>query len=363
MTFSSVYIIAEAGVNHNGNEEMAFQLVDAAIEAGANAIKFQTFKAENIVTKNADKAFYQKQTTERSETHFEMLKRLELSHEQHHDLLKYCRNQKIEFLSTAFDLESLDFLDRKLKLKTLKIPSGDITNGPLLLAYAYTNCDLILSTGMATMGEIEVALGVLAFGLLKFAKSKPSKVAFQKAYFSSQGQKVLKEKVTLLHCTTEYPAPSHDINLNTMLTMRTAFGLKTGYSDHSEGISVPIAATALGATMIEKHFTLNKKLPGPDHKASIEPDELNTMVSAIRTVEQAMGSCIKGPMPSELKNISISRKSLIAAKDIKKGEKFTAENITIKRPGTGVSPMEYWNLVGKVAQADFIQDEVICSEK
>ena len=359
MITGSVYIIAEAGVNHNGSSKMAFQLIDSAVEAGADAVKFQTFKAENLVTKTADKAVYQKEITGGTETQFEMLKKLELPHDLHYELIEYCQKQKIEFLSTAFDLESLDFLVNNLKLKTLKIPSGEITNGQLLLAHAKTGRKLILSTGMATLGEIEEALGVLAFGLINDKNLKPSKTAFQKSYFSTAGQKILKNKVTILHCTTEYPAPLNELNLNAIQTMRTAFGLQTGYSDHSEGITVPIAATAMGATMIEKHFTLDRTLPGPDHKASLEPGELKAMVEAIRTVEQSMGNGLKGPMRSELKNRPVARKSLIAAKEIKQGEKFTEENITVKRPGAGISPMEYWDMVGKIAQQRYSADEVI----
>jgi len=353
------YIIAEAGVNHNGNRDMAFQLVDVAVKAGADAVKFQTFKTENVVSKSTDKAVYQKQTTDSSETHFEMLKKIELPHNLHYELIEYCREQKIEFLSTAFDLESLNFLANKLKLKTLKIPSGEITNGPLLLAYAKTGCDLILSTGMSTLKEIEGALQVLAFGLINDDTIKPSKISFQQAYLSTEGRQLLKKKVTVLHCTSEYPALPQDINLNAMLTMLTTFGLRTGYSDHSEGITVPIAATAMGAILIEKHFTLDKKLPGPDHKASLEPTELIAMVKAIRTVEQAIGDGIKGPTSSELNNKLIVRKSLIARENIKKGEKFTEYNMTIKRPGTGISPMEYWNLIEEIAQIDIMQDTVI----
>ena len=242
---------------------------------------------------------------------------------------------------------------------TLKIPSGEITNGPLLLAHAKTGCNLILSTGMATLGEIEEALGVLAFGLMGYNNIKPSKIAFQQAYFSTEGQKILKDKVTILHCTTEYPAPPNEININAIQTMRSAFGLQTGYSDHSEGITIPIAAVAMGAAVIEKHFTLDRTLPGPDHKASLEPGELKAMVKSIRNVELSMGDGIKKPVKSELKNMSIARKSLVATKDIKKGEKYTEDNITIKRPGTGISPMEYWDIVGKVIQQDFYEDEVI----
>jgi N-acetylneuraminate synthase len=358
---NSVFIIAEAGVNHNGNRDLAFQLVDIALEAGADAVKFQTFKAENLVTKSAVKADYQKKTTNTDESQFSMLKRLELSHDTHQELIKYCNKKGIKFLSTAFDFDSLDFLVNNLSLNTLKIPSGEITNGPLLLAHAQTRCNLIISTGMATLGEIEEALGVIAFGLIcgMDLHERPSRNVFQQAYNSSDGQRFLKEKVTLLHCTTEYPAPLIDINLKAMQTMRSAFDLKVGYSDHSEGIAVPVAAIALGATLIEKHFTVDKTFPGPDHQASLEPSELIEMVVAIRSVEQAMGDGLKGPRPSELKNRSIARKSLVARTEIKKGDLFSEKNLTIKRPGIGVSPMDYWRMLSMEAQNDYNADEVV----
>jgi len=356
-----IYLIAEAGVNHNGHPEMAFQLVDIAVEAGADAVKFQTFKAEHLVTKNADKAEYQKQTTSSEETHFEMLKRLELPHALHYDLIEYCKDREIDFLTTAFDLESLSFLSTKLELKILKIPSGEITNGPLLLAHAKTGCELIVSTGMASLGEVEDALGVLAFGFLNKndVLKYPSREAFKDAYISESGQQILKDKVTLLHCTTEYPAPLQDINLNAMVTMRNAFSLRTGYSDHSQGIIVPITAVAMGATLIEKHFTIDKNLHGPDHKASLNPDELKIMVNAIRDVEQVLGNGIKAPTPSEIKNLVVVRKSLVASKNISKGDIFTKDNIAIKRPGIGKSPMEYWDIMKKNSQYDYCIDEVI----
>jgi N-acetylneuraminate synthase len=357
---SGIYIIAEAGVNHNGDPDMAFQLVDAAVEAGVDAVKFQTFKAEYLVTKSAVKADYQQQATDLNESLFVMLKRLELAHETHYKLIAYCKEKGIEFLSSAFDAESLDFLTNELGLKTLKVPSGEITNGPLLLAHAQTGCDLIVSTGMATLGEVEEALGVIAFGLMSDRDAKaPSRAAFHEAYFSSHGQQLLQEKVMLLHCTTEYPAPYEDINLSAMRTMRNAFGLKTGYSDHSEGITVPIAAATLGSTLIEKHFTLDKTLPGPDHKASLEPSELKEMVIAIRAVEQAVGYGLKSPMPSELENLPVARKSLVASQVIKAGETFTCENLTVKRPGTGISPMEYWDLLGSISHRSYFEEEVI----
>lgn len=359
MDDKQVYIIAEAGVNHNGNPNMAFRLVDAAIDAGANAVKFQTFKAESLVTETAKKAEYQKQTTGANETQYSMLKRLELSYEVHHDLIRYCESKGITFLSTAFDSESLKFLTEDLGLSTLKIPSGEITNAPLVLEHARTGCNLIVSTGMATLSDIETVLGVIAFGLTAPEDHLPSREAFTRAYYSDAGRKALKDKVTLLHCTTEYPAPPEDINLLAMDTMSQAFCLPVGYSDHSEGLSIPIAAVARGAVLIEKHFTLDRALEGPDHKASIEPHELKQMVESIRIVEQCLGDGIKGPMPSELKNMAIARKSLVAAADIPQGTVFTKELITIKRPGDGVSPVDYWELLGKTANVDIDQGDLI----
>lgn len=347
-----VFIIAEAGVNHNGQYDKALQLIDVAVDAGADAVKFQTFKAENLVTACAQKAQYQKRTTTPTEPQLQMLKRLELGFAKQYDLKRYCEKKGIHFLSTAFDFESLRFLITDLGLKTLKIPSGEITNGPLLLAYAKAGCKLILSTGMASIGEIDQALAVLSFGLLtpQDHGAVPSKEAFLKSFQSPEGQRVLNEKLTLLHCTTEYPAPVHDVNLSAMTTMRQVYGLPTGYSDHTEGITVPIAAAALGAVVIEKHFTLDKTLPGPDHGASLEPQELKAMVRAVRTVENAMGNGIKIPSPSEMDNRLVARKSLVASRKIEAGEKFSTENLTMKRPGTGISPMHFWEFLGQTAE-------------
>ena len=357
----STYIIAEAGVNHNGQSDLAFQLIDAAVAAGVNAVKFQTFRAEKLVTKEAAKADYQSKMTGDDESQYDMLKRLELDYLLHYQLSQYCDEQGIEFLSTAYDEVSLYFLANDLGLKTFKIPSGEITNGPFLLAHARFGCNIILSTGMSTLGEIEEALSVLAFGLIHGESNQcsPSKAAFHQAYASIEGQDLLREKVTLLHCTTEYPAPANEINLNAIQTMRSAFGLQTGYSDHSEGITVPVAATVLGATLIEKHFTLDRELPGPDHIASLEPDELNELVQAIRIVEQSMGDGIKIPTVSEMRNLPIVRKSLVAADEIRSGSQFCESNITIKRPGTGISPMEYWDLIGTEPHTTIGENEVL----
>lgn len=352
-------IIAEAGVNHNGDEQLAFKLVDAALAAGADIVKFQTFKAKNLVTSQALQADYQVTNTGKQESQLAMLSRLELSYEAHHKLVAYCKELGIEFLSTAFDSESLDFLVNDLKLTKLKIPSGEITNAPLVLEHARTGCDLIVSTGMATLAEVEAVLGVIAFGYTAAVNAKPSVDAFQEAYFSDEGKQALRKKVTLLHCTTEYPAPLADINLKAMDTLASAFGLPVGYSDHSEGIVVPIAAVARGAILIEKHFTLDKDMEGPDHKASLDPAELKAMVSAIRAVELTLGDGIKGPRPSELKNKAAARKSLVAAKDIKQGQVISAEDIAVKRPGDGITPYKFWALAGKVSSKNYQAGDLI----
>jgi len=351
-------IIAEAGVNHNGSIKVAKELIDVAAEAGADIIKFQTFKAEKVISRFAPKAEYQKKTTAEDESQLDMVKKLELDEAAHKILIEHCQSKGIEFLSTPFDFDSIDLLARTFQLARLKIPSGEVINGPHLLHVARTGKPVILSTGMSTLAEVETALGVLAFGYLS-KNARPSLQKFQDAYCSERGQAVLVKKVTLLHCTTEYPAPFDEVNLKVMATMRAAFGLPVGLSDHTPGIAIPIAAVALGASVIEKHFTLDRNLPGPDHKASLEPDELKAMVAAIRQVETALGNGIKIPSHSEWKNRPIARKSFVAAKPIKKGEFFTKENIAIKRPGMGLSPTNYWELLGKVSDKDYLQDEWI----
>ena len=347
-------------MNHNGDEALAFELIDAAIKAGADIVKFQTFKATKLASKTAQQAKYQIANTQKEESQVEMLKRLELSYDLHHKLIAYCNQKGIEFLSTAFDEQSLEFLVSDLKIQRLKLPSGEITNAPLVLAHARTQLPIILSTGMATLSEIEQALGIIAFGYTADKETPPNKKAFEDAYFSEIGRTALKENVTILHCTTEYPAPLVDINLNAMNTIKQAFKLSVGYSDHSEGILVPIASAALGATVIEKHFTIDKNMEGPDHKASLEPDELSDMVKGIRDVEVILGDGIKGPRPSEVKNKPIARKSLVAATKIKTGDKFTMDKITVKRPGNGLCPSNYWELIGTTAKQDFNEDDVIC---
>lgn len=352
-------IIAEAGVNHNGSEDLAFKLVDAAFNAGADIVKFQTFKAAKLVTATAEQADYQVTNTQKKESQLAMLSRLELSFEFHLKLVEYCNKLGIEFLSTAFDSESLKFLVNDLKLKKLKIPSGDLTNAPLVLEHAQTGCDLIVSTGMATLAEIETALGVIAFGYVAEVTERPSIQAFEKAYYSELGQKMLKEKVTILHCTTEYPAPLEDINLKAIDTIANAFKLPVGYSDHSAGINIPIAAVAREATIIEKHFTLDCNMDGPDHKASLEPEQLKAMIDGIRNIELALGDGLKGPRPSEVKNKSIARKSLVAEDLIRKGTVFNKSNLTIKRPGSGQTPINYWSLLGREAKNDYQIGELI----
>ena len=328
----SVFIIAEAGVNHNGHLELAKKLVDAARDAGADCVKFQTFVSRNIVSKNAVKADYQKQQTEPEESQQDMLKKLELSFDEFVELNEYCRRKEIDFMSTAFDFDSIDFL-HSLEMGTWKIPSGDITNLPYLIKIAKLNKPVILSTGMSTMEDIRSAI------------------------------KALKENgvtdLTVLHCTTEYPTPFEDVNLRAMNAIKEEFGVKVGYSDHSRGIEVPIAAVALGAIVIEKHFTLDRNMTGPDHKASLEPNELKAMVDSIRHIELALGNGIKQPAESEKKNMAVARKSIIASKDIKAGEIFTDNNLAVKRPGDGISPMRWFDVLGKTASRDFQEDELI----
>lgn len=330
----SVFIIAEAGVNHNGDMGLAKQLIDVAAEAGADAVKFQTFTAEAVLSQSAPKADYQKQTTDTDETQYAMIKKLELDRSAHQLLMEHCRNKGIMFLSSPFDLKSITTLD-ELGIEIFKIPSGEMTNLPYLREIGRLQKPCILSTGMSTLEEVKAALVVLT-------KAGTSK-----------------ELVTILHCNTEYPTPMKDVNLCAMRTLAATFDLAVGYSDHTLGIEVPIAAIALGAGVIEKHITLDHSLPGPDHRASLEPQQLQEMVRAIRNIEQALGDGIKQPTASELKNRPIARKSIVAKQPIKQGELFSAENLTVKRPGSGISPMEWDNLIGTKASKDFQIDEQI----
>lgn len=328
-------IIAEAGVNHNGSITQAKRLIDAAADAGVDYVKFQTFKTEDLVLKSAKKANYQQNNMhDGNDSQYSMLKKLELSPEQHKELISYCNEKGVKFFSTAFDFDSIDFL-ASLHLGLWKIPSGEITNYPYLRKIADFHEPVILSTGMSTLEEIKSAIEVLInYGLQK-------------------------EQITVLHCNTEYPTPMCDVNLSAMNEMRQQLGLTIGYSDHTQGIEVPIAAVALGAEIIEKHFTLDRNLPGPDHKASLEPVELKAMVSAIRNIEQAVGVSHKAVSVSEVKNKAVARKSIVAARTIKKGEFFTEENLTVKRPGTGISPMRWPDVIGLIAARDFEEDELI----
>lgn len=327
----SVYIIAEAGVNHNGSFALACKLVDAAKEAGADCIKFQTFKSEDLVSRSAKKAEYQKMTTGDSSQQ-DMLKKLELSFDEFIQLKNYCEKVGICFLSTPFDFDSIDFLD-SINMPFWKVPSGEVTNLPYLLAIAKTRKPIVMSTGMCTLQEIRAAIDVL----------------------QANGAKEIK----LLHCNTEYPTPFEDVNLKAMQTMRDEFQVEVGYSDHTKGIEVPIAAVSLGATIIEKHFTLDRNMEGPDHKASLEPQELADMVCCIRNIEKALGSGDKMPSPSEKKNIAVARKSIVAKSKIKAGDTLTENNITVKRPGTGISPMKWFEVLGTKAVKDFDEDELI----
>ena len=352
----SVLVIAEAGVNHNGSLDLAIQLVDAAAAAGANAVKFQTFRADALATARAPKAEYQQKTTALGETQHGMLQRLELSEDAHERLIEHCAKVGIEFMSTPFDLGSVSLLLR-LGVRRMKIGSGDLTNAPLLLSVAQSNVPVILSTGMADLEDVESSLGVLAFGML--GCENPSRTAFTRAWASAEGRNVVRSRTTLLHCTTEYPAPIDEVNLRAMSTMRETFGIEVGYSDHTDGIAVAIAAVALGATVIEKHLTLDRRLPGPDHAASLEPPQFAALVGGVRDARYALGSSEKGVTPSEAKNVVVARKSLVALRPIVEGELFTPENLGAKRPGDGVSPIEYWEWLGRPAPRTFAPNEMI----
>ena len=329
-----VFIIAEAGVNHNGSMKLAKKLIDVAVESGADAVKFQTFKADNLVSKNTEKAEYQKKTTDASESQFDMIKKLELDIETHKELIAYCQEKSIMFLSTPFDHDSINLLS-DLGLAIFKIPSGEITNLPYLRHIGSLKKQVILSTGMSTLQEVEDALGVLI------------------------NAGTLKANITVLHANTMYPTPMEDVNLNAMLTIQKEFDIAIGYSDHTLGIEVDIAAVAMGATVIEKHFTLDKAMDGPDHKASLEPEELKFMVSAIRNIEKAMGSFEKTPSPSESVNIDVARKSIVSKTDINKGDTLDKDNLCVKRPGNGISPMRWDEIMGAIAIKDYKRNTLI----
>lgn len=353
----STFIIAEAGVNHNGSLTMAKQLVDVARQAGADAVKFQTFKAENLVTKTAQQATYQVENLGESTSQYEMLKKLELSFEEFVELKKYCEEKNINFLSTPFDLESVDFLIDDLQMEMVKIPSGELTNSPFIYEIATKRKPMVISTGMATIDEIHEALSMVAFGLAH--KSDMELAQIQAYYGTDEAKELLRKYVTVLHCTTEYPASYDTINLCAMEQLKEEFGVKVGLSDHSQGISVSIAAVALGAEVIEKHFTLDQSLDGPDHIASLNPEELCDMILQIRQVEQSLGNGVKQPSQNELKNRIPARKSLVAKGAIAKGQVFTSHNLTVKRPGNGMSPSYYWQLLGKVSSKSYSEDDLI----
>jgi N,N'-diacetyllegionaminate synthase len=327
-------IIAEAGVNHNGDIELAKQLIDVAADSGADYVKFQTFSADRIVTKAADRAEYQKLYSDSSESQYAMLKRLELSVEMHRELIEHCERRSIKFLSTGFDVQSIDLL-AGFGLNLVKIPSGEITNLPFLRYIGSLGLPVILSSGMSTMQEIGDALLIL------------------------EQTGLCRDQITVLHCTTEYPAPMRELNLRAMNNICTTFGVAVGYSDHTVGIEVSIAAVALGASVIEKHFTIDRSLPGPDHRASLEPNELIAMVKAIRNIEVALGSDVKEPTIGEIKNIQVARKSILAGRKIRVGEILSASNLVVKRPGDGVSPMQWDHLIGQIASRDYLPDEKI----
>jgi len=351
------FVIAEAGVNHNGSLARALELVDVAADARADAVKFQTFKAHKLATAQAQKADYQVANMRQAGSQLDMLAKLELSLHDHAELVQRCRERGIHFMSTAFDSESLAHL-ATLGMPALKIPSGDINCGPLLLQAARLDMPLIVSTGMCTLADIEDALGVIAFGLTQDGTPR-GREDLLAAYCSAAGRAALLQRVSLLHCVTQYPAPPDAVNLRAMDTMAAAFGLPVGYSDHTLGIEVALAAVARGATIIEKHFTLDRGLPGPDHAASLEPAELRQMVAGIRTIGQALGAPQKSPAATEMPNRAVARRSIVAARPIRQGEVFTAASFEMKRPGTGLSPLEAWGLVGQRARRDFDIDELI----
>ena len=353
-----VYVIAEAGVNHNGSLPRAKEMVAVAASAGADAVKFQTFKADRLASRSAGKAQYQQETTGAAESQFDMLRKLELSDEDHAVLEAEARRQGVDFLSTAFDVESMDFLVRATGVKHLKVPSGEVTNAPFLLHAARKRLPSLLSTGMCTLADIEQALLVLAYGF-KHASGDPTACAMAEAYADQAVRTELEQRVTILHCVTEYPAPPAHINLRAMDLIAATFGLPVGYSDHTLGGSVALAATARGATVIEKHFTLDRHLPGPDHRASLLPGELQALIAGIRDIELALGVRSKTPTAAELANRAAARKSLIAIAPIKRGELFTSVNLGVKRPGTGISPHLFWQTLGHPATRDYATDDLI----
>ena len=353
------WIIAEAGVNHNGSRDRAIELVHAAARAGADVVKFQSFRADKLATAMAAKASYQLTATGCGESQFDMLRSLELSPADECEIAKVCTRTGIVYMSTPFDADSATHLVERVGVKTLKIGSGDLTNAPLLLHVARFGLPIVLSTGMSTLEEVETALAVLAFGFTRQETDRPRSADWSAVLQEPEACQALRAKITLLHCTTEYPAPPASVNLRAMATMRDAFGLPVGLSDHSRGLHVPVAAVALGAKVIEKHFTLDRSLPGPDHAASLKPDELTAMVAAIRDVESALGDGRKVPATEELANRPIARRSLVTLRPVRRGEVFSEDNLGVKRPGTGVAPIHYWDFLGRPADRDYAADEAV----
>lgn len=354
-----VEIIAEAGVNHNGSVQLGKELIDAAAAAGCDVVKFQTYKAELSIAPTARKARYQLNSTDAAEGQLEMSRKLELSTGETAELAEHARGANIAFASSPFDAPSADFLVNEVGVPFVKVPSGEITNAPLLLHLARLGSRLYMSTGMSTLADVEDALAVLAFGYARAPVASPGSVAFRKAYVSQAGQNALRERVTLLHCTSSYPADPESVNLTAIATLKRSFGLPVGYSDHTTGIDITTAAVATGAQVVEKHFTTSRALPGPDHSASLEPDELERMVRAIRRVEAALGVGVKLPNEDEVDNAERVRKSICAARPIPSGEAFSEENLAVKRPGEGLSPMRFWDLVGTRARRSYEKDEMI----
>jgi N-acetylneuraminate synthase len=352
-------IIAEAGVNHNGSRDRAIALVEAAARTGADVVKFQSFRADKLATARAAKADYQKATTGSGQSQLDMLRALELSPDDECVIAQTCARLSITYMSTPFDLESATHLVERVGVSTIKVGSGDLTNAPFLLHLAHFGLPIILSTGMSALDEVEAALAVIAFGFTRPRSDLPDSSDLLSALREPATWAILRDKVTLLHCTTEYPATPVSVNLRAMATMREAFGLPVGLSDHTRGIHIPVAAVALGARVIEKHFTLDRTLPGPDHRASLEPDELTAMVAQIRDVEAALGDGRKVPAAEELANRPIARRSLVALAPVRRGERFSEANLGVKRPGSGLPPLRYWDYLGKPANRDYAADEAI----
>ncbi len=354
-------IIAEAGVNHNGSLQRALEMIDIAAKSGADYIKFQSFKAEALATTDAPKAKYQIKTTGETENQFEMLKRLELDHEDHDILMSRCKDQGIKFLSTPFDIQSLLFLVDNLKLKEIKLGSGELTNAPLLIEAGKSGVQIILSTGMGTLSEVEAALGAIAFGMIQKGEPKNHR-DFADVLLDTSVWELIAERVSLLHCTTEYPAAVSDVNLSAMSGLRHAFKLKVGYSDHTEGEAISLAAVALGANFLEKHFTLDRTLPGPDHAASLEPSELESLIKNVRKIESATGNGVKQPSAAEVENRPVARKTIIAARDLQEGQILGSNDLEVKRAGDGLSPMMFWDLLGRQVKVKLKKGQILTQD-